>query len=137
MNIRDALREKPWLGWSLSGVLLVLAVWLALRPAGGGNPYTFDRLTQNVVIKDRETGEEWTLRRGQMEQILWDRGSKIDSNVGLPNPKTGTLTGFPKSEWETTVERIKTDRAEAIKEYGGRVPSAAPAARPTSAPGAR
>jgi len=123
MNIREALQTRPWLGWTLAGALLLVAIFLLLRPPGAGNPYTFDRLTQDITIRDRESGEEWTIKRGRMEQILWDRGGKLDSNVGLPNPKTGTLTGFPKSDWEATIERIKQDRQAAIDAYGGHVPT--------------
>jgi hypothetical protein len=133
MSIRETLQNRPWLGWTFAGAMLLVAIFLLFRPAGAGNPYAFDRLTQDITIKDRETGEEWTIKRGRMEQILWDRGGKLDSNVGLPNPKTGTLTGFPKSDWETTVERIKQDRQAAIDAYGGHVPST-PTTRRASAP---
>ena len=125
MSIRTLLREKAYLGWTLAGLLLLLAVVLAFRAfRGTPSAYTFDRLTENVVIKDRETGEEWTMPRGRMEAILWDRGGKIDPSVGLPNPTTGKLTGFPKSEWEATVERIKADREATVQAYGGHIPTA-------------
>jgi hypothetical protein len=131
MSIRTVLREKAYLGWSLAGLLFILAAVLAFRAfRGTPSAYTFDRLTENVVIKDRETGEEWTMPRGRMEAILWDRGARLDPSVGLPNPTTGTPTGFPKSEWEATVERIKSDREAAAQAYGGHVPtSGATAAR--------
>lgn len=124
MPIRDLLKSKPWLGWTTAGVLLVVAAFLAYRSAwGAAAPYSIDRLAQTVTIKDRETGEEWTMQRGYMEAMLRDRGGKIDPNVGLPNPKTGKMTGFPKSEWETTVERIKSEHDAAVAEYGGHVPA--------------
>jgi hypothetical protein len=105
-------------------VLLLVAAFLAYRSAwGGGNPYSLDRLSEDVVIKDRETGEEWVIKRGRMEAMLRDRGSNLDPNVGLPNPNTGKMTGFPKSEWESTIDRLKADHDATVAEYGGRVPS--------------
>ncbi len=111
MGIREALRSKPWTGWALAGVLMIVMVWVWYRGLyGNTNPTALERSTQDVVIRDRETGEEWTMPRGRMEQYLWDRPLPIDPNQGLPNPKTGKLTGFPRSEWEATVDRISTER---------------------------
>jgi hypothetical protein len=139
MSIRTLMRDRPMLGWILAGFLLVAAAFFALRALRGpADPYSFQRLTEDVTIKDRETGEEWKIKRGRMEQMLWDRGDKLDTNVGLPNPRTGTLTGFPKSDWEATVERINRDRVETAQAYGGHIPtsSAAPAKKP-AAPASR
>jgi hypothetical protein len=47
-----------------------------------------------------------------MEQILWDRPAPLDPSQGIPNPKTGRLTGFPKSDWENTIDRITAERKE-------------------------
>lgn len=117
MNIREVIRSKPWVGWAVAGVLLVVAVVVYMRPMGSRSAYTLDQLDQDVVIRDRETGEEWTIKRGRLEAILWEREGRLDPDVGLPNPKTGTLTGFPKSDWEETVERINRDREAAAKAY--------------------
>ena len=123
MSIRNRLRQSPALGWGVAGVLLVVAVYLAYRSFGSGaNPYSFDSRTEDIVIRDRETGEEWTMKRGRMEAMLWERG-KIDPTVGIPNPKTGKPTGFPKSDWESTIERIQRDQAAFAEAYGGRVPT--------------
>jgi prepilin-type N-terminal cleavage/methylation domain-containing protein len=123
VNIRTLLESRPWLGWTLAGALLVLAVLPGVTSAAAGSdPYALDRLTQNIVIRDRDTGEEWTVPRGRMEQMLLGPRREAGHNVGLPNPKTGKLTGFPKSDWEMTVERIRKDRDDAIQAYGGRVP---------------
>src|SRR5262245_5375252 len=125
MAIRALLRERPMLGWVVAGVFLLAAAVLAYRSfrGVGGDPYALARTTQDIVIKDRETGEEWTMKRGRVEQILWDRGDKLDPNVGIPNPKTGKPTGFPKSDWEATIERIRKEREDAVQAYGGRIPS--------------
>jgi hypothetical protein len=111
MGIRETLKSKPWAGWTLAGVLLLVMAWVWYRGLyGNSNPTGLERTTQDIVIRDRETGEEWTLKRGRMEQLLWDRPLPIDPTQGLPNPKTGKLTGFPKSEWESTVDRISQER---------------------------
>jgi len=111
MSVREFLKSKPWMGWALAAALLLVCalVWYRSLNAGS-NEYSVDRMTQNVTIRDRVTGEEWTLPRGRMEQLLWDRPLPIDPSEGLPNPKTGTLTGFPRSEWEATVDRIVKER---------------------------
>jgi hypothetical protein len=111
MDIRSYLKSKPWMGWALAGVLVLVCAWVWYRSLkSGDNEYSVSRMTQKVVIRDRETGEEWTMPRGQMEQFLWDRPLPIDPSQGLPNPKTGKFTGFPKSEWESTVDRISQER---------------------------
>jgi hypothetical protein len=120
MGIRDFLRSKPWLGWVLAAVLLFVCGWVWYRSLlGGSNLTSVDRMAQEITIKDRETGEEWTIARGRMELYLWERQMPIDPNQGLPNPKTGKLTGFPKSEWESTVDRITRER-ELTAATGGR-----------------
>lgn len=128
MSVRDFLKSKPWMGWAMAaGLLLVCAlVWYRSLNAGS-NEYSVDRMTQVVTIRDRETGEEWTMPRGRMEQYLWDRPLPIDPAQGLPNPKTGKLTGFPKSEWESTVDRISSERDVTVS-TGGRSKAPAPKA---------
>jgi hypothetical protein len=119
MGVREALQSKPWIGWAVAAVALLLAALVWYRAGRGSlNEYTFDRLTEDVTIRDRETGEEWVMKRGRVEQILWDRAGALDPNEGIPNPTTGKPTGFPKSDWESTVERINRDRIEAARLYG-------------------
>ena len=99
--IRQYLNKHPAAGWGVAAVLLLLVGWSVLRMrTANDNPYSLNRTTETVVIKCRETGEEWTMPRGRMEQMFWDRPAPIDPSQGLPNPKTGKLTGFPKSDWE-------------------------------------
>lgn len=131
MSIRDTMKAKPWIGWTIAGILLVVAAVLAYRSLFTERPDSLERLSQNVTIRDRETGEEWTMKRAEMELILRRRSGNLDPNVGLPNPKTGKLTGFPKTEWETTVERLKTEHDAAVAAYGGHIPSGG-AAKPSS-----
>ena len=109
----------------LLGLLVcVLALVLVLRLAGPENPYTHERLTEDVTLKCRETGFEMTIPRGRMEQMLWDRPAPIDPTVGLTNPETGRPTMFPKSEWEQTVQRINDDRRTVAEQSGRKKPAA-------------
>lgn len=111
MGLREILKSKPWAGWAVAGGLMLVCALVWYRSLNSGsNDYSIDRMTQDVTIRDRETGEEWVMPRGRMEQYLWDRPLPIDPNEGLPNPKTGKKTGFPKSEWESTVDRITKER---------------------------
>ncbi|MFG0259493.1 MAG: hypothetical protein ACF8LK_03990 [Phycisphaerales bacterium JB041] len=103
----------------LGVIACVLAVVLLLRLTGPENPYTHERLTEEVTLKCRETGFEMTIPRGRMEQMLWDRPAPIDPAQGLTNPETGRPTMFPKSEWEQTVQRINDNR-RAVAEQSGR-----------------
>ena len=129
MGIRQFINQKPQAGWAVAGVLLLVAIFFVWRSmSGSSSGYSLERATQEITIKDRETGEEWKIPRGRMEAMLMER-AELDPNVGLPNPKTGKLTGFPKSDWESTVERIKTDQRVFAEAYGGRIPSSAAAPR--------
>lgn len=102
----------------LGVIVCALAVVLVLRLTGPENPYTHERLTEEVTLKCRETGFEMTIPRGRMEQMLWDRPAPIDPALGLTNPETGRPTMFPKSEWEQTVQRINDDRRSVAEQTG-------------------
>jgi hypothetical protein len=127
-RIRQFLNKNPAAGWAVAAGLLILVALSFLRMRRvDDNPYSLNRTTEMVTIKDRESGEEWTMPRGRMEQMLWDRPAPIDLSQGLPNPKTGKLTGFPKSEWEQTVERISAERQDiALKRSSKSAPPPAP-----------
>lgn len=102
----------------LGVIVFTMAVVLVLRLTGPENPYTHERLTEEVTLKCRETGFEMTIPRGRMEQMLWDRPAPIDPALGLTNPETGRPTMFPKSEWEQTVQRINDDRRSVAEQTG-------------------
>lgn len=97
-------------------VVLLAAGGFLLISRLGDEPDTFsvERTTEMVLIKDRESGLEWELRRGRMERDLIQRGGPIDPSQGLPNPETGTPTGFPADadDWLETVERLNKAIAE-------------------------
>jgi hypothetical protein len=112
-RLRKLLADRPVMGWLVAGLLLALLGLSLLRLRRiDDNPYSLDRTTEMVTIRCRETGEEWTMPRGRMEQMLWDRPAPLDPSQGLPHPTTGRLTGFPKSDWETTIDRIGAERQE-------------------------
>ncbi len=71
MGIRDIMKSKPWAGWAVAGVLIVLCGWVWYRSlGGGGDPYSLGRTTEEITIRDRETGDEWTMPRGRFEMAL-------------------------------------------------------------------
>jgi hypothetical protein len=118
-KLRELLNRSPWAKWLIPLVLLGAAVIFFVRGTRSSNPYSFDQLSETVTLVCRETGEEFKMARGRVEQELWTRPLPLDPDVGLVNPNTGRQTLFPKSEWEQTIERINGDR-EAIAEQRSR-----------------
>jgi len=116
------LSNKPVVGWIVVGVLAAAALWfllrgLGVRPGAGQlTNGTTRALATEVEIKDRESGETWTMHQGQIERELWTRESPLDPNQGLLNPKTGKLTGFPTKGWEETIKKI--DESRASRDHG-------------------
>jgi hypothetical protein len=109
-DLREKLNRETVLRIVLALCVLAIVAVLAIRIVGPKNPYSFERLTEDVTLVCRETGEEFKMPRGRMEQMLWDRPGTLDAAEGLINPTTGRPTLFPKSEWEQTIERINSDR---------------------------
>ena len=117
--LREFINKNPWLGWVLAIAFLVLSFILYTRLSGANDPYSVERLSEQVTLRDIETGEEWTMNRGKMEMILRERPDYVNPMQGLPNPKTGKLTGFPVDrEWEETVARLNRERKEIIERRG-------------------
>jgi len=120
MGLREALNQRPWIGWAVAGVaILVLGVVAFNRTFGGGPPDSAKRRAEMVTIRCTETGEEWEMNRGQFEQMLLTTPGQIDPAKGIPSPYAdGRLTGVlvDKSDWDDTVERINA----AKKMYEGR-----------------
>lgn len=109
-RLRELLRQYPWAGWAVAGVLLLVAAFFAWRGRGAG-PYSLDRMTADLTIRCAETGEEWTVPRGRVEAELRQRAGLIDTGQGLVNPKTGRATGFPVArEWNDMVQRVNADK---------------------------
>ncbi|MFG0314347.1 MAG: hypothetical protein ACF8LL_09205 [Phycisphaerales bacterium] len=121
-KLRTLLKDSPWIGWAVAGGFLLLSVVLYTRlSGGGGGAYSAERMSEMVTIKCVETGEEWEMTRGLMEQQLRRRGTELSPEEGLLNPSTGRPTGFPfdKGEWRETVERINREKQRAIESRGG------------------
>lgn len=110
-KLGNILGERAAQKIALMVCLTALAVVLVIRLTGPKDPYSFEQLTSDVTLVCRETGEEFKMPRGRMEQMLWDRPANLDASVGLTNPKTGRPTLFPKNEWLATIDRINAERA--------------------------
>jgi len=113
-TIRKFINSKPWLGWGIAVLFLGVCLFLVYRMNTSRDPYSLERMSEVVTIKCFETGEEWTMNRGMMEKSLRNRGSNLNPGDGIPNPKTGRLTGFPinKTEWESTIARINKEKEQ-------------------------
>lgn len=106
---------------ALGAIAAVLVIMLVYRMLGGDTPGTPGSLTKDVTIRCAETGEEWTMSRGRLEQALYLRSGMIDPAEGLPNPTTGTPTGFPVNksrDWDETIERINAEKQAVIEKQG-------------------
>lgn len=109
MGLREAMREKSWLGWTVAGVFAVAAIVMLVRSLTTTEPDSIERRSQTVTIRCTETGQEWTMNRGRFERLLMTQDGQIDPQKGIPSEfAEGRLTGFlvDKDEWEETVERI-------------------------------
>jgi hypothetical protein len=117
MGYRAILEKKPWIGWAVAGVFLVLAVWIYMRRTTSSDPYSPERMTEMVTIKFTDTGDEVDMPRGRLDKELRQSGGKLDPTKGVVNPKTGQPTGFPfnKAEWNEWITRINTEREAAAK----------------------
>lgn len=116
MGLRETMNERPWIGYTVVVVLLVAGVFAFLRFVNTADPRSVERLGQMVTVRDRDTGDEWTVNRGRMELALIQQSAKgpLDPKVGLTNPKTGKPSGFPTdNSWEETIKRINEERAAA------------------------
>jgi|TARA_R110000782_G_scaffold30348_11_gene75605 hypothetical protein len=109
MNIREKLNQHPAIGRTIAIVAVLLAVYLAFRSGRNTAPDSLERRSETVTIRDTETGDEWTMNRGQFERLLLLQNGLIDENGGIPSQfsegrPTGVLVN--KTEWQETVQRI-------------------------------
>jgi hypothetical protein len=109
MGLREAMQEKPWIAWTISGVCLSVAAFVLIRSNGSSAPDSLERRSEMVTIRCTETGEEWEMNRGQFERMLLTTNGLIDPAQGIPSKfadgrPTGVLVN--KGEWVETVERI-------------------------------
>ena len=133
INIREQIDKKPWLGWLVAGVLLVIAVFIYVRRSSNADPYSPERMTDMVTIKFTDTGDEIEMPRGRLDKELRGRPD-FDPSKGVINPKTGAATGFPfdKKEWETWLGRIKQEKDEAKAAAPANSPERGKVVRPSA-----
>ena len=108
-SIRETLNSKPWIAWVVAAASLTVATLFVTGVIGGGRGAGPQALAEEVTIRCTETGQEWTMSRGEFERELLLSPGQIDPNAGIPSPyaegrRTGVLVN--KREWEATVERI-------------------------------
>ncbi len=109
MGLRDAINKKPWIGWLVAGVFAAAAAWFMYKGMGSDAPDSLERRSQQVTIRCTETGEEWTMNRGEFERLLLLQPGSIDPDGGIPSQfADGRPTGVlvDKDEWTETVDRI-------------------------------
>ncbi len=119
---RDFLNKKPWMGWILAGVLLLLSAIMLIT--GGGRSRDFydpDRMKEIVTIRFEDTGEEMEIPRGRLLRELVAEPGQLDPTKGFVNPKTGKPTGYlyNKSEWDEMIARINQDKEDAKANRAG------------------
>jgi len=117
MGLRATLNEKPIIGRTIALVAVVGAIFFGLRSSSNKSPDSIERRSQTVTIRDTETGDEWTMNRGQFERLLLLSEGTIDPGSGIPSKfSEGRLTGVlvDKDDWTETVNRIN-----AMKEQVG------------------
>lgn len=115
MSIREKLNKHPAIGRTIAAVAVVAAVYLAFRSGRSTAPDSLERRSETVTIRDTETGDEWTMNRGQFERLLLLQDGLIDENGGIPSQfsdgrPTGVLVN--KAEWQETVQRINDLKRE-------------------------
>ncbi len=109
MGLRETLNEKPIIARSIIGVAFVGAIFFAFRSGMDKAPDSVERRSEIVTIRDTETGDEWTMNRGEFERLLLLQSGNIDVNAGIPSEfSDGRLTGVlvDKDDWSETVNRI-------------------------------
>tara|TARA_R110002096_G_scaffold173781_10_gene349078 strand:+ start:22909 stop:23271 length:363 start_codon:yes stop_codon:yes gene_type:complete len=109
MGLRETLNEKPIIARTVVGVAFVGAIFFAFRGGMNQAPDSLERRSETVTIRDTETGDEWTMNRGEFERLLLLQQGSIDENGGIPSQfSDGKPTGvlIDKNDWTETVNRI-------------------------------
>ncbi|HYF15034.1 MAG TPA: hypothetical protein VD971_08200 [Phycisphaerales bacterium] len=128
-GIRDSMARKPWIGWTVAGVLLVLAVALWVTRRSGESPYSPERMQEELTVRFTDTDEVVKIPRGDLDRELRRRGDRVDPSQGIINPKTGKATGFlvDEDEWTSMVDRINKQKAAIRASTGNAGSPVAPA----------
>ena len=109
MGLRETFNEKPIIGRTIALVAVAGAIYFGLQSSTNRSPDSVERRSQTVTIRDTETGDEWTMNRGQFERLLLLQDGSIDPNGGIPSKfSEGRPTGVlvDKNDWTETVNRI-------------------------------
>lgn len=123
-SLVEQVKEKPWTGWAMAGVLAVALVVVIIRLLpGSAGEFSGPSLGEMVTIKYTDTEEQEEMTRGELlKRMLRDSGgAAIDPNKGIVNPKTGKPTGFlhDKSKWDKLVKDVNIEREAANKPQPG------------------
>jgi hypothetical protein len=109
MGLREKLNENPMIGRTIAVLIAVVAVVILIRSQSNDAPDSVERRSQTVTIRDTETGDEWTMNRGEFERLLLLQNGLIDANGGIPSQFSGgrpTGVLVDKPDWQETVDRI-------------------------------
>jgi hypothetical protein len=120
MGIRETINQKPWIGWVLAGVFLLVGVGYIVWGKSTESVYSADRLQETVTIKFTDDNSTMTMPRGRLMKLLSERPQLVESE-GITNPKTGKPTGFlyNEADWKAMVQRINAEKAEAANAAQG------------------
>lgn len=118
MSESSSSRRNAVLIGIAAAALLGGAIWFFTRSSDASSS---GYLTETVTIRCDETGSEWEMARGRVEQTLRRTPGEVDLNTGLANPETGRPTGFPvdRSYWQDVLERTNTAKRNATRRGGG------------------
>lgn len=130
MGIREIINQKPWIGWVVAGAFLLTGASYFFWSKNTQSIYSADKLQEVVSIKFTDDNSTMTMPRGRLMKLLSER-SQLNENEGIPNPKTGKLTGFlyDEAEWKEMVSRINSEKAAA-----GNLPGTRPVPAPPEEP---
>lgn len=129
MGLRQALNERPALGWGVAAIVAVLAIAIFMYRNIAGDETR--ELSSEITLRCSETGKEITLPRGAVEKQLMGRDYPVNPDEGLINPDTGKPTMFPVDDWKSMVMTVNSSRkALAEKGSGGPAESNAPRPKP-------
>jgi len=109
MGLREKINENPIIGRSVAGLIAVVAIVLLIRSGRSDAPDSLERRSETVTIRDTETGDEWTMNRGEFERLLLLQNGLVDEKGGIPSQfSNGRPTGVlvDKPDWQETVARI-------------------------------
>jgi len=103
------LEKNPWVGWIVALSAIGFAIAMSFGVFKEQPRDSMELLSQHVTIQCTETGETWSMTRGEFERLLMMQPGQIDPNAGIPSQfAEGRLTGVlvNDTEWRETVAHI-------------------------------